>query len=242
MKSLDDILPKGVLDVSTLPSNTGSGASTSGDMPPAKTTKGRTARSRKGSEAVARPSAGSVEAVVREEKKADFSARPPTPQNQICATQGVSAVRPGSDFLTAVVESGYDCDSASVVGVGVECGLLEEQARYLGWLLWDWNVGGIGMGGCPWGPSARMRLNHVAKVKELRDLAAERGLLGGRIADADEVMEQYTELMRDSSVPTGQRLDALKALGNRYGLFKETGGNGGTTVVIVDPYGGASHG
>lgn len=238
MKSLDDILPKGVVDVSELTGKTVG----SGDMPPAKQPKGKTARPRKGSSASARPSAGAVESAASAEKKAAFSERPPTPQKQICAPRGVSVVRPGSDFLTAVVDSGYDCDSPVVVGVGVECGLLEEQARYLGWLLWDWNVGGIGLDGCPWGPSARMRLNHVAKVKELRDLAAERGLLGGRIADADEVMEQYTELMRDSSVPTGQRLDALKALGNRYGLFKETGGNGGTTVVIVDPYGGAGHG
>ncbi len=242
MKSLDDILPKGVLDVSTLPSNTSSGTPAQADMPPKKERKTAKATGRKGSEAVARPLAGASKAAVPAGKKADFSERPPTPQNQIGAPPGVSAVRPGSDFLTAIVESGYDCDSSAVVGVGVECGLLEEQARYLGWLLWDWNVGGIGLEGCPWGPSARMRLNHVAKVKEIRDLASELGLLGGRIADADEVMEQYTELMRDSSVPTGQRLDALKALGNRYGLFKETGGNGGTTVVIVDPYGGGGHG
>lgn len=238
MKSLDDILPKGVVDVSELTGKTVG----SGDMPPAKQPKVKAARTRRGSEAVARPSAGAVESAVPAGKKADFSERPPTPQNQICAPRGVSVVRPGSDFLDLCVELGYDCDSAEVAVRGRECGLLDEQARYLCWLLWDWNVGGIGMDGCPWGPSARMRLNHVAKVKEIRDLAAERGLLGGRIADADEVMEQYTELMRDSSVPTGQRLDALKALGNRYGLFKETGGNGGTTVVIVDPYGGAGHG
>jgi hypothetical protein len=235
MKTLDDILPKGVVDVETLKKT----ASDSADMPPKKERKTAKATGRKGSEADARPSAGAASSAVGAGEKADFSERPPTPQNQICAPRGVSVVRPGSDFLDACEGSGFDCDSREVLSVGCECGLSWDQAKYLCWLLWDWNVGGIGLDGCPWGPSARMRLNRVLKVKEIRDIASARGLLGGRIADADEVMEQYTEVMRDGSLPTTQRLDAMKALGNRYGLFKDVAGEkGGMTVVIVDPYGG----
>ena len=125
-----------------------------------------------------------------------------------------------------------------MVRLGASAGLGEAAVKAVCWHFWS-HRGDAGE--CPFGECELRRVSRCKAVRRLRDWGSGLGLCLGRIADADEVLERYTEVMRDGLEKSSDRLTAMKALGTKLGLFKEDGakGSGKVTIVLVNPYGSA---
>lgn len=80
------------------------------------------------------------------------------------------------------------------------------------------------------------RLLRNAKIKEYIDEQLKE-MHSGKIADAEEVMEFLSSVMRSDfkgqSVSTSDRLKAAELIGKRYGLYKNTVDVGGSVPVVI---------
>lgn len=86
--------------------------------------------------------------------------------------------------------------------------------------------------------SCAYKLLRNADIKRYIDEQTEQ-LHNERTADAAEVMEFLTEVMRDEGEGSVSRLKAAELLGKRYGMFTEKiDSNAPVTIVIKDDYGG----
>ena len=191
-----------------------------------------------------------------------FRREPPAPPNAPSEPRGVSLSHPGAQKLecgvniTLTEAEGKFADALlscrlklSDIGDGSRCwlwlvrlggnaGLGEDGVKYLCWLFWSHRGD---EGECPFSDSVRLKVSRGKAVRRIRDWGSSQGLCEGRIADAEEVLERYTEVMRDEGEKSAVRLDAMKALGTKLGLFKDEGKSGGrnVTIVVVNPYGDA---
>ena len=154
-----------------------------------------------------------------------FRREPPAPPNAPSEPRGVSLSRAGAQKLegsgvniTLTEAEGKFADAMvtcrlklSDIGDGSRCwlwlvrlggnaGLGEDLVKGLCWLFWSFR------GDTPPDESLdeaslwrirRQSLSRNKVARRIRDWGASKGLCLGRIADADEVLERYTEVMRD---------------------------------------------
>lgn len=182
---------------------------------------------------------------------------PPHPPKCSPVSAGVSLSRTDSvekEILLSESEQSFIClllsgrvglpdlDSDNVLwhellGLGIGCGLGEDGVRLLSWYFWSHRGDS---GDCPFCISDRLRIGRNSLVRRFRDWGYRHGFCDSRIADAEEVLERYTEVMRDGSEKSTIRLEAMKALGSKHGLFRDESaksqGRGGVTIVIANPY------